>query len=55
MHIKKTRLPEGRRESKSISRVLYWMIIYLGATVTGRLKRSTLHSMRDEQPHQRSI
>ena len=33
----------GRRESKSVSRVLYWMIIYLGAAVTGRLKRSTLH------------
>ena len=40
---KKTRRPEGRRESKSVSRVLYWMIIYLGTTVTGRLKRSTLH------------
>ena len=39
----KTRRPEGRRESKSVSRVLYWMIIYLGAAVTGRLERSTLH------------
>ena len=40
---KKTRRPVGRRESKSVSRVLYWMIIYLGAAVTGRLERSTLH------------